>query len=208
MTTFAGGDPSRYASADGTGEHAWFKSPNGLAFDTAGNLYVTDPNSIRKITTAAVVTTLAGVVIGSTSDDDTGSIQRGGACLEQELGDFLPVPARDQRATSPDVLGKNRKRDAERRLPEDIHLINVRAFADQVADDIGQSLVSGRMQRGLAVLEARVHGSIFAQQPAPSPVSPASATTNAEATAERVIVTGSNIPTAEETGPNPVRQLL
>src|SRR6266513_1730191 len=38
----------------------------------------------------------------------------------------------------------------------------------------------------------------FAQNPAAAPA-PA-----AEATAERVIVTGSNIPTAEETGPNPV----
>src|SRR5947208_10494710 len=41
----------------------------------------------------------------------------------------------------------------------------------------------------------------FAQLAAPAaPAAPAAA----EATAERVIVTGSNIPTAEETGPNPV----
>src|ERR1700686_5920466 len=46
---------------------------------------------------------------------------------------------------------------------------------------------------------------VFAQNPAPPP--PGEATTAAagnEAEAERVIVTGSNIPTAEETGPNPV----
>ncbi|HET6887059.1 MAG TPA: hypothetical protein VFH87_03950, partial [Candidatus Udaeobacter sp.] len=43
--------------------------------------------------------------------------------------------------------------------------------------------------------------SAFAQLPAPAVpgVSPA-----AQAEVERVIVTGSNIPTAEETGPNPV----
>ena len=41
----------------------------------------------------------------------------------------------------------------------------------------------------------------FAQNPAPAPGGAAPA---AEATAERVIVTGSNIPTSEETGPNPV----
>src|SRR5438094_6474695 len=41
-------------------------------------------------------------------------------------------------------------------------------------------------------------GNAFAQLAAPA--APAAA----EATAERVIVTGSNIPTAEETGPNPV----
>src|SRR6185437_16545164 len=40
----------------------------------------------------------------------------------------------------------------------------------------------------------------FAQNPPPSGA-PAGA---GEATAERVIVTGSNIPTSEETGPNPV----
>ena len=57
--------------------------------------------------------------------------------------------------------------------------------------------------------------SAFAQEPSPAPATPtqggptqnavgATAPSNAEATAERVIVTGSNIPTAEETGPNPV----
>src|SRR5216683_1286459 len=51
-----------------------------------------------------------------------------------------------------------------------------------------------------------------AQAPAPPPAPPTTGTNIApaggaaatEATAERVIVTGSNIPTAEEVGPNPV----
>jgi outer membrane receptor for ferrienterochelin and colicin len=42
----------------------------------------------------------------------------------------------------------------------------------------------------------------FAQLPAPAPPAAVSATGQAEV--ERVIVTGSNIPTAEEVGPNPV----
>ena len=42
----------------------------------------------------------------------------------------------------------------------------------------------------------------FAQLPAPAP--PAAAPVAGQAEVERVIVTGSNIPTAEETGPNPV----
>src|SRR5438132_14412594 len=51
--------------------------------------------------------------------------------------------------------------------------------------------------------------SALAQEPAPPPptgtnVAPAGAPAATEATAERVIVTGSNIPTAEEVGPNPV----
>src|SRR5437762_852544 len=54
---------------------------------------------------------------------------------------------------------------------------------------------------------------LFGQDAAPvqgAPANPGQAATgattaaNTEATAERVIVTGSNIPTAEETGPNPV----
>jgi iron complex outermembrane receptor protein len=47
--------------------------------------------------------------------------------------------------------------------------------------------------------------SAYAQEPAPgaSPGAPPT-TAGGEAVAERVIVTGSNIPTAEETGPNPV----
>jgi iron complex outermembrane recepter protein len=45
-------------------------------------------------------------------------------------------------------------------------------------------------------------GNAFAQNPPPEPAAAQPAA--AEATAERVIVTGSNIPTAEETGPNPV----
>src|SRR5438552_193408 len=44
----------------------------------------------------------------------------------------------------------------------------------------------------------------FAQLPAPAPATPAPVAPATEAVAERVIVTGSNIPTAEETGPNPV----
>ena len=53
----------------------------------------------------------------------------------------------------------------------------------------------------------------FAQNPSPAPAAPnpapgtAAAPTGTQAEAERVIVTGSNIPTAEEVGPNPVLNL-
>src|SRR5438552_11301228 len=47
-------------------------------------------------------------------------------------------------------------------------------------------------------LPALLAPNVFAQNPSPLPSMPI------EATTERVIVTGSNIPTAEEVGPNPV----
>ncbi len=50
-------------TADGPAATARFSSPNGLAFDAAGNLYVADRSNhaIRRITPAGIVTTFAGL---------------------------------------------------------------------------------------------------------------------------------------------------
>jgi uncharacterized repeat protein (TIGR01451 family) len=71
-TTFAG-TAGVVGSADGTS--AQFNHPFGVAADKAGNLYVADSSNstIRKITSAGVVTTLAGTTGVTGSADGTGS---------------------------------------------------------------------------------------------------------------------------------------
>lgn len=69
------GDPG---SVDGTGAAARFNTPAGVAVDGAGNIYVADRfnSTIRKITAAGVVTTLAGTAGAYGSADDTGAAAR------------------------------------------------------------------------------------------------------------------------------------
>ncbi len=80
VTTLAG-LPGVSGSADGTNQNARFYSPNGLALDHTGNLFVADHNNhtLRKIVTQgtnAAVTTIAGFPAVNGSDDGTNSNAR------------------------------------------------------------------------------------------------------------------------------------
>ena len=55
------GLPGTPGSIDGIGSVARFTEPRGLALDGAGNLYVADGSTIRRITPSGIVTTIAGV---------------------------------------------------------------------------------------------------------------------------------------------------
>jgi hypothetical protein len=74
VTTLAGlaGSPG---TNDGTAGAARFYRPNGVAVDSAGNVYVadTDNNTIRKVTPGGAVTTLAGLAGSPGTNDGTGS---------------------------------------------------------------------------------------------------------------------------------------
>lgn len=77
VTTLAGSAGSS-GSADGTGSAARFNLPCGVALDAANNLYVADAYShtIRKVTTAGVVTTFAGSAGNFGSADGVGGNAR------------------------------------------------------------------------------------------------------------------------------------
>ena len=77
VTTLAGVAESS-GSTDGAGADARFRQPYGVAVDGDGNLYVADADNhtIRKITPAGVVTTLAGTAESYGSADGRGPLAR------------------------------------------------------------------------------------------------------------------------------------
>jgi sugar lactone lactonase YvrE len=76
VTTLAGSSTS--GSVDGTGSAARFSSPSGIAVDASGTAFVSDTlnHTIRMVTPAGVVTTVAGTAGQSGSTDGVASVAR------------------------------------------------------------------------------------------------------------------------------------
>ena len=74
VSTFAG-TAGTYGSTDSAGGAPQFRQPLGVGTDASGNVYVDDSgnNTVRKITPAGVVTTLAGTAGVTGSADATGA---------------------------------------------------------------------------------------------------------------------------------------
>lgn len=77
VTTLAG-LAGQMGSADGRGSAAQFHSPDGVALDAAGNVYVADTgnHTIRKVTPQGIVTTLAGKAGEAGAADGVGPAAR------------------------------------------------------------------------------------------------------------------------------------
>jgi sugar lactone lactonase YvrE len=81
VSTLAG-SVSVNGSADGTGSLAQFNAPTGVAVDGGGNAFVADAGNftIRKVTPAGLVSTLAGSASVPGSGDGAGQAARFGSC--------------------------------------------------------------------------------------------------------------------------------
>ena len=106
VSTFAG-SPGQTGEMDGTGPAARFTAPSGVRVDSAGNLFVADWATIRKITPDGTVTTVAGSAGLTGSADGLGSAARFSAPSDvavDSAGNLFVADARNQtvRKITPD----------------------------------------------------------------------------------------------------------
>ncbi len=78
VTTVAGIGSSGYSGDGGPAGSAQLKAPTGLAVDAAGNLYISDLNRVRKVSTTGIITTIAGNGIA-------GYLGDGGVAINAEM---------------------------------------------------------------------------------------------------------------------------
>lgn len=75
VSTFAGGK-SQPGAVDAVGIDARFSFPTGIAIDSDDTMYVTDNQTVRRVTPDAVVTTLAGQAYSADEIDGPGAVAR------------------------------------------------------------------------------------------------------------------------------------
>ena len=106
VSTFAG-SPTVLGSADGNASAATFRNIAGVAVDAAGNVYLADSvnDTIRKITAAGVVSTLAGTTGSVGSSDGTGAAALfnapAGITVDSAGNLYVAIPATTRFARSP-----------------------------------------------------------------------------------------------------------
>ena len=101
VSTFAGDSLGNYGSADGTGNNARFFSPAGIVIDNNDNIFVVDVfnSSIRKITPAGVVTTLAG-------SDSPGFADGTGSSASFQTPFYVAIDSNDNLYVADDFNGR------------------------------------------------------------------------------------------------------
>jgi sugar lactone lactonase YvrE len=110
VTLFAGSNAGLSGASDGTGTDARFFTPNALAFDALGNLFVTDSGNltVRKITQQGVVSTFAGSAGNSGTNDGTGAAARFAdllaICGDPQNNLFVLCDAKIRKVTSAGVV--------------------------------------------------------------------------------------------------------
>jgi len=81
ITTFAGTGGRPSGGDGGVATAATFSAVGGIAFDNTGSLYVSDTSTIRKIDSAGIITTIAGI-------DTVGYSGDGGPATAAKLGSW------------------------------------------------------------------------------------------------------------------------
>ncbi len=69
ITTVAGNGTPGHSGDGGPATSAQLLEPLGVAFDKAGNFYIADSNSVRKVNTSGTITTVAGGMLTATPGD-------------------------------------------------------------------------------------------------------------------------------------------
>jgi sugar lactone lactonase YvrE len=95
VSTIAGSVSSQ-GTNDGVGANARFLGPRAIAMDRSGNLFVTDSSTVRMVTSAAVVTTIAGSPTVANTVDGGGAdarfIRPDGIAVDREGHVFVVDP--------------------------------------------------------------------------------------------------------------------